>query len=125
MRFLLTLLAVANLLAIPVAASAAQVACGHAAQEGTMSGMDMPGMDQSNAQTTPAVPCFNQTAHKGQPNKSCAQSCAATSVVVAALPTSPATTVFVSFPVEEGSLRIVSTEPYEPTGPERPPKSIA
>jgi hypothetical protein len=89
-----------------------------------MSGMGMPSMGHLNAQTPDTDPCRDQTGHPGPVNKSCAQACAAMSGVVAAMPTSPATTIFVSFPLEEGSPRVVSSQPYEPTGPERPPKSI-
>ena len=128
MRLLIALLAIAGLLASPVAVAAMPAMCDHAAESGMMADMDVsgtPDLASSSTHATGRDPCCDPTGHHKRTNQSCGQACAAMFGVVAALPASPTTMVLVSLSAEESLPRVVSTHPYEPTGPERPPKSIA
>ena len=129
MRLVLALLAVMALLVSPVTATAAQAACGDRpmAMTGAMANMDRaaaPTSDRAAVQKATADPCCDHAKH-GQMSKSCAQACAASCVTAAALPNALGS-VGLSFGREPAPLaRLASVKGYEPSGPERPPKSIA
>ena len=128
MRLLLALSAIIGLLASPVATVAAQTRCDHASGSAMMAGMHTPamaGIGQSSGPVPASDPCCDQLGHHEIPAKSCAQLCAATCAVAFALPSPPASIVFFSLPAAHGSAPVVSLYLYEPSGLERPPKSIA
>jgi len=128
MRLLLAFLAVLALMASPLTAATAQVAC---AQGGSsaMAGMDMPGMagmDPANAAKSGADSCCD---HAGQHGKKadthCAKACAASCSVAIALPGGPYDVALAPMRADVPPPRSVSTHPYQPSGLKRPPKSIA
>ncbi|CAN7655690.1 hypothetical protein LJR225_005190 [Phenylobacterium sp. LjRoot225] len=128
MRFVVALLAVLGLLASPVAAAAAQVACnGHADQAmAAMPMTDMDGMHRIDAQKPD--PCCDHSKNE-RPSKhhdsDCVQACAAMCGVVAALPSTP---VAAPLPLVEQAPHpsvVASLHPHEPSRLERPPRSIA
>jgi uncharacterized protein involved in copper resistance len=127
MRFVLALLAVMALVVNPVTAAAAQVACVHDMQA-SIAGMDssaMSGMAHANGHKTTANPCCDPGSQHKMSDKSCAQACAASCVVIAALPTSQVSIRLIYTRAAVPPLRQVSAKGYKPAGPERPPKSIA
>jgi hypothetical protein len=126
-RFVLALLAIIGLLASPIAAAAAEAACGgHGGEAMQMAMADMPGMVQAN--TGKADPCCDPStghAHKNHRNADCVQACAAMCGVVAALPSTP---VAILGPPDRDAppqARAASSKPHEPSRLERPPRSIA
>jgi uncharacterized protein involved in copper resistance len=125
MRFVLALLAVLALLSSPMTAVAAQAACGHDGSA-AMAGMDMsamPGMDHAGAQKAGGDPCCDHT-DKHRMSKDCAQVCATSCAVAVALPSSPVSIVFVAVRAPFVPARATPTPSFEPSGPERPPKSM-
>jgi hypothetical protein len=124
MRILLALMAVLALVASPVTAAAAQAACGQTGPGGLMAGMRMPSADQGGASKA-ADPCCNYGGQHKQTANGCAQACATSCAVASALPSSSVsiTRAFTRAPVT--SARLVSVQGHEPSGPERPPKSMA
>jgi hypothetical protein len=130
LSLILTCLAVLALLTNPVAAAAAQANCAQTVPA-AMAGMDdMPGMatmpmashDGAQAQKA-ADPCCDQPA-KHKPGKDCAQICAISCAVVAALPATALTVSLVSMPVTNVSRPDSSGFAHNPSGLDRPPKSI-
>lgn len=128
MRFLVALLAILGLLASPVTAAAAQAACsGHADQ--AMAGMpmaDMSGMHQIDGQKP--APCCDPGKDQGHSKhhaSDCVQACAAMCGVVAALPSTPATTPLRLIERAPRPAVLASLHPHEPSRLERPPRSIA
>ena len=123
MRTLLALLAVLAVVASPVAAAAAQAACDQAGPGAIMVGMAMSGVDRTGAPTAMDPCCNHSDQHKRNAN-SCAQSCATSCAVATALPSSSVSLnrAFTRAPVS--SARLVSVDGHEPSGPERPPKSM-
>jgi hypothetical protein len=122
MRFFLALLAVLTLAASPITAAAAQAACGRAAPA-AMQGMTMPGMDSAGAQATD--PCCNHGDQKGQNGKGCAQTCATACALAVAL---PASSPSITRGAERATVipaQLTLAPVHEPSGPERPPKSMA
>jgi len=127
MRFVLALLAVLALLVNPVTAAAAQLACVHDMQA-SMMGMEssaMPGMAHADSHKTMGAPCCDPGNHHKMSDKSCAQACAASCAVIAALPVSQVSIRLIYTRAVVAPLRQVSVRGYKPAGPERPPKSIA
>lgn len=129
----LAFLAVLALLTAPVAASAAQAACAQAgaiiadASDGAMAGMDMP-MAADHTQTDaakPSDPCCDHSSQYPADNKSCAFSCTAACAVeaVTPVPVAYATAGLVRAPLIPARHAFVRA--HQPSGPERPPKSIA
>jgi hypothetical protein len=121
MRLVLAFLAVLALLSTPVTAAAAQVAC---SQPMPMAmGMDMPGMEQADVHAA-GDPCCDHGDQHPQPDKSCAQACAAMCGVVVPM-ASPfgATLSFVSAPLT--ALAAGHLRSHKPAGLDRPPKPIA
>lgn len=129
MRFVLALLAVLALLSSPMTAAAAQVACSQDGPE-AMAGMDMAGMAMSSmasmdhAGTQKGDPCCDHTG-KHKMSKDCAQVCATACAVAVALPSSSASIVFVAVRAPLVAAPMAPTPSFEPSGPERPPKSMA
>ncbi len=126
MRFVLALLAVLALLVSPVTAAAAGAACG---QNGLpqMVGMGMsapPCADQADVHKAVDPCCGHADQHK-MGDKSCAQACATSCAVVAALPSSLASLNLTVTRVPVTLARLISVKGYKPAGPERPPKSNA
>ena len=123
MRFLLALFAVLALTVNPVTAGVAGAGCDRTGPI-AMAGMAMSSVDQSRAAQT-ADPCCNHgDAHKHKANN-CGQICAAACAVAAALPASSAS---IACGVER--VTVIPTQPtlaraHEPSGPERPPKSMS
>ena len=120
MRLLLAFLAVLALMASPLTAATAQVAC---AKGGSSA---MAGMDHANAAKSGADPCC---AHAGRHGKkagmNCATACAASCGVAIALPGEPYDVALAPVRADVPTARIVSTHPFQPSGLKRPPKSIA
>ena len=130
LSLVLTCLAVLALLTNPVAAAAAQADCAQSVPA-AMAGMDdMPGMastptagpDRAQAQTA-ADPCCDHAA-KHKSGKDCAQICAVSCAVVAGLPATSLTVSLVSMPVTNVPRPALSGFAHDPSGFERPPKSI-
>ncbi len=120
MRLLIAILAVLALIANPVtAAAAAQAACG---QGKPAIGIDMAGMDHAAANSPVSDPCCD---HGSKTKLSCAQACAAECGVAAVLAmTSPGTPcTFVRTVLSPAHQ--MAPRPHEPSGLDRPPKSIA
>lgn len=127
MRFVIGLLAIVALLVSPVTAAAAESACGYGGSS-AMATMDMPtmaGAAHMDVHKASGDPCCDHSAQHKLNDKSCVQMCATTCVVAVALPTSLVsfTLVYSSAPVTVA--RRVAIFSYWPSGPERPPKSIA
>jgi hypothetical protein len=125
MRVMLAILAVIGLLATPVTAAAVQAACD---QAGPMakSGMAILATDQPGAMTSGSSPCCHQAEHHSQKrDTNCAQACATSCSVAAALTTLSDGPLLASTPAILTPARAVSRDPYEPAGLRRPPKSIA
>src|SRR5689334_12164203 len=122
MRLLFALLAIMALLASPVTAAAAQVACAERDASSATAAADMPcmeGMDHA----MPAAPKGDShpDSHK-KPGMSCAQACAATCGAMALLPTT-----LVSIEPNQAASRVRPTGPVVLTPQdfgrlERPPK---
>ena len=125
MRFVLTLLAVLAMLAGPVAASAAQVACDGAATK-PMAGMDTPAANVThvNVDKTTADPCCNHSGDHKMSDRNCAQTCATTCAVGAAPPLSPTAATFVVAIARLTPAALNFVRAYQPSGLKRPPKSI-
>jgi hypothetical protein len=126
MRFALALVAVMALLVSPVTAAAAQAACGHG-ESTASSGMDMPAKaGATHAIVSASDPCCDHSTdqHK-MSDKSCAQACATSCAVAAALPSSlvSLSPVYTRAPVTLARQGLVPL--FQPSGPERPPKSMA
>jgi hypothetical protein len=131
MRFMLALLAVLALLSRPMTAAAAQVAC---SQDGpaAMASMDMVGtgmsampvMNHAGAQRGGGDPCCDHSG-KHKMSKDCAQVCATSCAVAVALPSSSVNIVFVAVRAPLVAAPMAPTPSFEPSGPERPPKSMA
>lgn len=124
MRFVLALLAVVALLSSPMTAAAAQVACSHD-EPAAMASMDMsgmPGMDSADASKA-GDPCCDHGGKSGM-TKDCAQACATMCAVTAALPSPPASLVRMPARVALAPARAAPGYAFEPSGPERPPKSM-
>ena len=125
MRVMLALLAVIGLLATPVTAAAARAACDRAGPL-AMSGMAMPATDQPGAKTSVPDPCCRHADHHSQKNDTnCAQACATSCSVAAALMTPSDGPMLAPTPGILTPARAVSHASYEPAGLRRPPKSIA
>jgi hypothetical protein len=127
LSLVLTCLAVLALLTNPVAAAAAQADCAQTvpAAMDDMAGMattPMAGHDRAQAQKA-AGPCCDQTTPH-RPGRDCAQICAISCAVVAALPATPLTVSLVSMRVTNVPRPDVSGFTHDPAGFERPPKSI-
>ena len=124
-RFVLVLLAIIGLLASPVAAAAAEAACGgHGDEAMQMAMADMPGMAQAN--TGKADPCCDpsQGHARKKHNAECMQACAAMCGVIAALPSTPIAFLAPSDRDAPPQARAASLKPHEPSRLERPPRSI-
>ena len=125
MRFVLALLAVLALLSSPITAAAAQASCGRDGPA-AMAGMDMsamPGMDHAGAQKPNGDPCCDHT-DKHKMSKDCAQACATSCAVAVALPTASVSIRFIPIRVALAPARLATARPFEPAGPERPPKTM-
>jgi hypothetical protein len=127
MRLLLALLAVLALLANPVSAAAAQVACTAGGDASAMSRTDTagtPGMAHVGAGTASADPCCDHSGKSKTGDMSCVQACATACAVIVALP-SPA--VSVARYATAAVVRPASMAPPASQAPprlERPPRSI-
>jgi hypothetical protein len=127
MRLLLALLAVLALLANPVTAGAAQVACTAHGDATAMSGMDMagmPDMSDASAATASPDPCCDHSGKSKMADLSCVRACAAACAVIVALP-SPA--VSVARYATAAAVRppsMTSRASQAPARLERPPRSI-
>ncbi len=124
MRLLFALLAIMALLASPMTAAAAQVACAEREVSSATAGVEMPcmgGMDHAK----PDAPKGDShpDSHK-KPGMSCAQACASTCGAIALLPTT-----LVSIEPNQAASRIRPTDPvvlapHDFGRLERPPKSL-
>lgn len=128
MRLLLALLAVLALLANPVTAAAAQVACAGHGDAPAMSrdaGMAaMPGMSRTSPGTASADPCCDHSGTSKTAHLSCVQACATACAVMVALP-SPAVSIAryaTATAVRPASM--ASRASLTPARLERPPRSI-
>ncbi len=126
MRFLVAFLAILGLLAGPVAAVAGQAECAHHRQAVAGAEMSvMPGMGPVAVHQRGGDPCCDRS---GRPGKKaapgCAQACAATCGLVAALAASPLGVTAPPARADAPLAPVVSSHPYQPPGLERPPKSI-
>jgi hypothetical protein len=128
MRLLLAFLAVLGLLVSPVTAAAAQASCG---RHGPMasSGMDMPatpGHAHIAGSAAKGDPCCDPSgkSHKTT-HKSCTRGCAAACAGTVALPASLAIGALAPVRAPLDLPVLTSAHGLEPTGLERPPKSIA
>lgn len=124
-RVVLVLLAVLAMLTGPVAATAAQVACGRATTA-PMAGMDMPGPPAAGVDThkTSADPCCDHSGDHKMPNRTCIQACATTCAVSAGPPLSPTAATFVGTIARAAPATPTFVTAHEPPGLERPPKLI-
>ena len=130
MRSLIAFLAALALLVNPVAAAAAQFACVQG--QTAMAGMDQPqattAMDRAGqamaAAPASADPCCDHTSGKNIDDKSCAQACATTCAVLVALPYAPASQALTWTPAAAHITAAVWPHGHDPSGLERPPKSI-
>lgn len=126
MRVLIALLAALAVLSSPMTVAAAQVSCSHGGP-GAMAGMDMagmPGMDQSGGQKPGENPCCDHSGKLGT-SVDCAQACATICAVTAAMPSAPASLVTTRIRASAAPPRAAPTDAFEPSGLERPPKSMA
>lgn len=121
-------LAVLALLVSPVTAATAQAACGHGAAS-AMPGMDMPakaGRVGADAARSGGDPCCDPANHQDKKaGSSCAQMCAAACAATAALPAAPVSFTHVHVRAPLSPARLASVQSFRPSGPRRPPKSIA
>jgi hypothetical protein len=130
MRCLIAFLAAVALLMNPVAASAAQFACDHgemamAGMDQPMAGMDMHGADHNMVATPTAPdPCCDHLGGQKTDDKTCAQACATTCAVLVALPYAPASQGLVWTRTAPPLAVAVWPHGHDPSGLERPPKSI-
>ena len=125
MRSVLALLAVLALLSSPMTAAAAQVSCSHDGPA-AMAAMDMsgmPGMDHAGAQKAGADPCCDHT-DKHRMSKDCAQACAASCALAMTLPGASVSIRFTPTRLALAPAVMAAARPFEPAGPERPPKSM-
>jgi hypothetical protein len=132
MRYLIALMAILGLLASPVAAAAAQVACD---QSQAMSQMDhgsgVAAMPAMGKQATPSAnkaggdPCCDHPAGSKMDDKGCALACASVCAPIAALPYAPFSLALAYTRAPAVAAKPVWVKPYDPLGLERPPKSIA
>jgi hypothetical protein len=131
MRYLIALMAVLALLVNPVAAAAAQVACGASmgvsaqapSNDQAMAAMPSMAKDVASGNTS-ANPCCDHSGDGKMDSRTCAQTCATTCAVIVALPTSAHGQVFSYVRAPAPVLRAVWSKPHDPSGLERPPKSI-
>lgn len=127
MRLLLALLAVLALLANPVTAAAAQVACTAQGDASAMSGMDMagtPGLSGAKVVGATSDPCCDHSGKSKTADLSCVQACATACAVMVALP-NPAVSVAryaTAAAVRPGSM--ASHASLTPARLERPPRSM-
>ncbi|MFI4964336.1 MAG: hypothetical protein ACHP9T_03120 [Caulobacterales bacterium] len=122
MRRFLALIAALAVFVSPMTAVAAQAACRGDAASGMA---DMPGMAQATPHEATGKPCCDPGAsHKMDP-RSCAQACAASCAVVAALPTSAAIAAPAFMRISLSPGRPEAGQPHQPAGLKRPPKSMA
>jgi hypothetical protein len=130
MRLLLALLAILGLLASPVSAAAAQLACGQmtaSMSASSMSGADasaMAGMQQDGGVKTAGYSCCDHHG-KGCPTKSCARLCAAACAVSHALAAPVVSVPILMAAADQASAPAASVHPFEPGRAERPPTPIA
>lgn len=132
MRLLIALVAVLALLVNPVVAAAAMVACQDA--DAVMTPMDqtgtvmaaMPGMAKADTvDQASSDPCCDHSKSNKMGGKPCAQACATTCAVLTALPLSSLgkTLFYARAPISTASF--VWPPAFNPSGLDRPPKSMA
>ncbi len=122
MRFVLLLLAVLTMLAGPVSATAAQVACDRDAAA-SITGMNVPAAHVDTPKTT-NDPCCNHSGNHKMSDRNCAQACATTCAVGAAPPLSPTGAAFILTIARLTPATLSFVTAHEPSGLKRPPKSI-
>jgi hypothetical protein len=128
MRLLLALLAVLALLANPVTAAAAQVACTAGADASAMSRTDTagtPGMAHVGAGTVSADPCCDHCSGKSKTgDMSCVQACATACAVIVALPSQAVAVARYATAAVVRPTSMASRASQAPARLERPPRSI-
>ena len=130
MRYLIAMLAALALLVNPVAAAAAQFACDHGGM--AMAGMDhqqadmpMPGSaEETAAATTSADPCCDHSGGQKTDDRNCAQACATSCAVLVALPYTHASQLLTWTRAPAPPTSAIWPHGHDPSGLERPPKSI-
>jgi hypothetical protein len=123
MRFLLAFLAVLAMATSPATTAVARAACDQTAPM-AMAGTDVPGIDPSIAAQTADPCCDHGGAHKHKTD-SCSQTCAVACAVAVAL---PASSVSITRGAERATVipaQLTLARAHEPSGPDRPPKSMA
>jgi hypothetical protein len=121
------LLAIVALLVSPMTAAEDGSACGYGGTS-AMAAMDMPtmaGAAHADAQIASGDPCCDHSAQDKLNDKSRAQMCATSCALASAVSTSPVSFTLVYSRAPVTPARRVAVYLYWPSGPERPPKSIA
>ncbi|MCI3132797.1 hypothetical protein [Phenylobacterium aquaticum] len=125
MRILLALLAVLALLANPVTAAAAQVACatqGDASAGNSMA--DMPGMSDAKVAGANSNPCCDHSGTSKAAGLSCVQACATACAVMVALPNPAVSVARYATAAVVRPASMTSRASQAPARLERPPRSI-
>ncbi len=127
MRLLLALLAVLALLANPVTAGAAQVACtahGDATAMSSMGMATMPDMSHASPETATTDPCCDHSGKFKTADLSCVRACAAACAVIVALPSPAVSVARYATAAAVRPTSMTSRASQAPTRLERPPRSI-
>jgi hypothetical protein len=127
LSLVLAFLAVLALLTTPVAAAAAQAACGQIGSSAAAS-MDMSatrGMAEAGSQKASVDPCCDHGASHNMDHKGCASACATSCAVTAAAPGPVVASISVFATAQLTPARLAPASPHEPAGLMRPPKSMA
>lgn len=128
MRLLLALLAVLALLANPVTAGAAQVACTGHGDATAMSGMGMatmPDISHASPETATTDPCCDHSGRSKTADLSCVRTCAAACAVIAALPSPAVSVARYATAAAVRPTSMTSRASQAPARLERPPRSIS